>query len=162
MCSRPSNGADDQSRFGDQNDLTGLQFTNIIYKFHIHPYGAFPQPLSSQSRMKKVEKSKRQNRLCHCPSIDQGTDVIWVFQERVWDCICNQRRQARHENRRRTSSVVARAIFDQGHVPESKKNGDQWRDTGSLIPGVLALKEEKVKRKRDPRCGVQSEVDSKW
>ena len=115
-----------------------------------------------RSRMKEVEKSERQNRLHHSPNIDQGTYVIWIFQERVWDCVCNQRWQARHEHGRRTSSVVDCAILDPAHVPESEKNGGQWCDTCNLVPGVLRLKEEKVKHKRNPRCGVQSEVDSKW
>ena len=39
--------------------------------------------------MKQVEKPERQNRLYHGPNIDQGAYVIWIFQERVWDCVCN-------------------------------------------------------------------------
>ena len=116
---------------------------------------------SSWSRMKEVEESERQNRLYRCPNVNQSAYVIWVFQERVWDCICNQRWQARYEDQRRTSSIVACTILDPAHIPESEKDRGQWSDAGNLVFGVLLLKEEKVEHKCDPWCGMQSEVNPK-
>lgn len=94
--------------------------------------------------MKRIEKPERQKRLYHCPNVNQGTYVIWVFQERVRDCIWNQRWRAETGDEGHTSSVVICTILDPAHVPEAEKNGGQWCDTGDLVTGVSLLKQEKV------------------
>jgi len=160
MCSRLSGCVDRRRIFRHCPAPTYIYSTSISYMHSDrNTQGRWQVP---RSRMKQVEKSERQNRLHHRPNIDQGTYVIWIFQERVWDYIRNQRWRARHENGRRTSSVVDCAILDPAHIPESEKNGGQWCNAGDLVPVILPLKEEKVKHKRDPRCGVQREVNSKW
>ena len=51
-----------------------------------------------KSRMKRVEKSKRQNRLYHRANINQSAHVERVVQEWIWDWVrCNQWWQSRRE-----------------------------------------------------------------
>ena len=72
-----------------KRDFTPLTTTVVYIQQNVTVRMALYKGPPSNSRMKRIENPEGQIRQELRPNVNEGTNVIWEFQKRVGDCICD-------------------------------------------------------------------------